>query len=87
MIHGQPLRIEKGTRGALPIRVTPILRGKAAEEFEKRRAEAEKTAVPRSDYEQAEKVYKRISENSPLPYGPCRRYPNAGSSGFPKPRK
>lgn len=50
---------------ALPIRETPILEGKAAEEFRKIRIEVEekKISVPIENYKRAEKVFREMNEN------------------------
>ncbi len=54
---------------ALPIKETPILRGKAAKKFREKRLEVEKKkiSVPIEDYKRAEKVFYEMNEKSPLP--------------------
>lgn len=52
---------------AIPIKETPVLRGKAAREFKKRIESAPGKAVPKEDYRRAEKIYRKFQEKNSLP--------------------
>jgi hypothetical protein len=48
---------------ALPIKETPILKGKDAKRFIERLKEAETSRVPKADYERAQKIYTLMKLN------------------------
>ncbi len=49
---------------AMPIKRTPVLRGREAREFEQRMRADEKRPVPREDYSRAQKVYCKLKAKS-----------------------
>jgi hypothetical protein len=51
---------------ALPIKETPILRGRDAERFAESARTATSNPVPKEDYERAMKVYKEINSQKEM---------------------
>jgi hypothetical protein len=48
---------------ALPIKQTPVLKGKDASKFSEQLAKSETHPVSKNDYLRAEKVYKQMKQN------------------------
>lgn len=48
---------------ALPIKETPVLKGKDAQRFSENMRTAESRPVPREDYERAKNVYQKTKNN------------------------
>jgi hypothetical protein len=51
---------------AMPIKRTPVLKGRHARDFSKRLHENEKTPVSKEEYKRAEEVYRKVIDKSSL---------------------
>ena len=50
---------------ALPIKDTPILKGREAGKFIKKMMSASKNKVPKVDYDRAQRIYRKMVKSSP----------------------